>query len=219
VPPTTSATTHPTNGIEFDPATITGEVTNPLFPLSVGSLWVYQAQAGPEHVEVVVLEETKSILGIDATVVRDTVTEDGEVTEDTFDWYGQDAAGNVWYLGEDTKEYEGGVVVSTAGSWEAGVDGAEPGIIMEASPLVGDTYRQEFYEGEAEDMAEVVRVGQSESVPFGSMTGLVVTKEWTPLEPGVAEEKYYASGIGVVLEVMIEGGSGRLELIEFQPGA
>lgn len=211
-------TTHPTNGIEFDPQTITGEVTNPLFPLVVGSRWVYQESGGPEHVEVEVLAETKNILGIDATVVRDTVTEDGEIIEDTYDWYGQDAEGNVWYLGEDTKEYEGGQVVSTEGSWEAGVDGAEPGIIMEAVPQVGDTYRQEYYEGKAEDEAEVVRLGDSATVPYDSFSELVVTKEWTLLEPDVAEEKYYAGGVGVVLEVVIEGGSGRLELIEFQPG-
>jgi hypothetical protein len=151
--------------------------------------------------------------------VRDTVTVDGELVEDTYDWYGQDEAGNVWYLGEDTAEYENGQVVSTAGAWESGVDGALPGIAMEASPQVGDSYRQEYYQGEAEDMAEVVRVGATEELAGGSIDDLTVIKEWTPLSPEIVEEKYYAPAVGLVLETTVTGGSGRIELITFTPGA
>ena len=136
-----------------------------------------------------------------------------ELVEDTYDWYAQDHEGNVWYFGEETAEYEDGEIVSTAGAWEAGVDGALPGIAMEADPTVGDSYRQEYYPGEAEDMAEVVQTGVSEEVAFGAFDDLIVIEEWTPLEPEVVEEKSYALGVGVVLETTVQGGSGRIELI------
>ena len=155
-------------------------------------------------------------MGISATVVRDTVEEDGEVVEDTYDWFAQDDEGNVWYLGEDSKEYEDGEVVSTEGSWEAGVDGALPGIVMLAEPAVGDAYRQEYLEGEAEDLGEVHELGARETVPAGTFGDLVVIREWNPLEPDVVEDKYHAPGIGVVLEVTVEGGDERVELVEFQ---
>jgi hypothetical protein len=185
-----------------------------------GSSWSYESTGSDEveRIEVTVLEETRMVMGIPATVVRDTVTVDDEIVEDTYDWFAQDDAGNVWYLGEDSKEYEGGVVISTAGSWEAGVDGALAGIVMEASPQVGDAYRQEFYPGEAEDMAEVVRVGAAETVAFGSYADMTVVKEWTPLQPNVVEEKYYSAGVGLILEVAVKGGEGRIELVSFQSG-
>ena len=157
-------------------------------------------------------------MGVSTTVVRDTVTVDGELIEDTYDWYAQDHEGNVWYFGEETAEYEDGEIVSTAGAWEAGVDGALPGIAMEADPTVGDSYRQEYYPGEAEDMAEVVQTGVSGEVAFGAFDDLIVIEEWTPLEPEVVEEKSYAPGVGVVLETTVQGGSGRIELISFTPG-
>jgi hypothetical protein len=150
-------------------------------------------------------------------VVRDTVRVGGEVVEDTRDWFAQDRDGNVWYLGEDSKEYEAGKVVGTEGSWEAGVGGARAGIVMPARPAVGLAYRQEFAEGEAEDLGEVVRVGVSEDVGSRRLDDLVVTKEWNPLEPRVVEEKYYARGIGLVLEVVTRGGAGRTELVEHVP--
>jgi len=202
---------------DMDPANFVATIDNPWLPFVAGAEWVFEDETedGLERIEVIVTDETRQIMGITATVVRDIVTLDGEVIEDTFDWYAQDRDGNVWYLGEATEEYEDGVVVSTAGSWEAGVDGAEAGIIMKANPAVGDTYRQEFYEGEAEDMAEVVRTGDAVEVSFGSYTDVLVIREWTPLEPGVAEEKFYARGIGPVLEVKVEGGEGRVELISY----
>jgi hypothetical protein len=206
--------------VTVEPADFVTGIDNPWLPFTPGSAWVYESigEEEVERIEVVVLEETRQVMGVAATVVRDTVTVDGELVEDTFDWYAQDTEGNVWYMGEETAEYENGEVVSTAGAWEAGVDGALPGIIMMADPAVGDAYRQEYYPGEAEDMAEVVRDGASEEVAHGAYDDLVVIEEWTPLEPEVIEEKSYAPGVGVVLEEVVQGGSGRIELVSFTPG-
>ena len=146
-------------------------------------------------------------------VVDDKVWLDDELIEVTLDWYAQDKDGNVWYMGEDSKEYEDGKVVSTAGSWEAGIDGAKPGIIMLAIPVVGVVYRQEYYKGEAEDKAEVLSLNESVTVPFGSYENCLRTKDWNPLDMETIEEKYYAPGVGVVLEVMVKGGDERVELI------
>ena len=165
-----------------------------------------------------VTRQTRQIMGITATVVRDVETRDGQPVEETADWYAQDRDGNVWYLGEDTSAIRDGKP-SPAGSWEAGVDGALPGIIMKAAPRVGDAYRQEYYRGEAEDMGKVVRAGAAETVPFRSFDGLLVTQDWTPLEPEVVEEKYYAKGVGLVLETTIRGGSDRNQLVSYEAGA
>jgi len=147
-------------------------------------------------------------MGVECVVVRDTAWEGGELIERTFDWYAQDQEGTVWYFGEDTKEYRNGKVTSTGGSWEAGVDGAQPGIIMQANPKAGLSYRQEYYEGEAEDKAQVVSVNESVTVPYGSFDHVLKTKEWTPLEPGLVEHKYYAPGVGQV------GASEGLNLVD-----
>ena len=199
--------------VDLDPADFTTVIDNPLLPLLPGNRWVYEGDG--ERTEVTVTERTRVVMGIDAVVVADQVFEDGELIEDTEDWFAQDAEGNVWYMGEETAEYEDGEIVSTEGAWEAGVDGALPGIVMQADPQPGQAYRQEYYEGEAEDMAEVVRLGGTASVPFGEYTDVVVIKEWTPLEPDVVEEKYYAAGIGPVLEETVVGGSERNELLEY----
>jgi hypothetical protein len=206
--------------VAVEPADFVSGIDNPWLPLTPGSTWVYESIGAEEveRIEDVVLQETRDVMGVVSTVVRDTVTVEGELVEDTYDWYAQDAEGNVWYMGEETAEYEDGEVISTAGAWEAGVDGALPGIVMQAEPEVGDAYRQEFYPGEAEDMAEVVRVGVAEELAEESFEDLVVIEEWTPLEPDVIEEKSYAAGVGVVLEEVIEGGSGRIELVSFTPG-
>jgi hypothetical protein len=134
-------------------------------------------------------------------------------------WYAQDRDGNVWSFGEDTKELEGGKVVKTEGSWEAGKDGALPGIIMEADPQVGDRYRQEYYEGEAEDMAEVLSVDERTTVPHGSFEGVLETKDWTPLEPGIVEHKHYARGVGTIHKEKVEGETGHLDLLEMTEGS
>jgi hypothetical protein len=157
-------------------------------------------------------------MGVEAVVVHDQVTDaDGEVIEDTYDWFAQDAEGNVWYFGEDTTAYEDGVA-DTSGAWEAGVDGALPGIVRPADPAVSDTgYRQEYFPGEAEDMGQVIAVGGSATVPAGEFDDVVVTRDWTPLEPDVVEEKSYAPGVGFVREVKTAGeGSGEeVVLVEF----
>jgi hypothetical protein len=200
----------------IDAATFVDAVDNPFFPLVPGTVYTFEGSG--EHVVVTVTHDTKEILGITTTVVHDQVTVDGAVTEDTTDWYAQDAAGNVWYMGEQTAEYENGVVTSTEGTWEAGMDGAQPGIVMLADPQVGDTYRQEWYEGQAEDLAKVFALDGSAEVPAGSYTGVIVTEEWTPLSPDVIEHKSYARGIGVVYEEQTQGGAATLSLIGIQTG-
>jgi len=155
---------------------------------------------------------------VSTVVVRDRVSVDGEVVEDTLDWFVQDVDGNVWYLGEDVKDYEGGELVSTGGSWEAGIDGAQPGIVMLASPTVGDAYRQERYPGEAEDMGEVLRVDGSNTVAAGTFDDVLVTRDWNPLEPDVIEEKSYAPGVGLIGERKVAGGDEEVELVEHIPG-
>jgi len=191
--------------VRIDPASFVEGIDHPFLPFAVGATFVFD---GDEHVEVEVLPDRKVILGVTVTVVRDRVYEDGELVEDTLDWYAEDRQGNVWYFGEETAEYENGSIVSTAGAWEAGVDGALPGIIMLGEPRAGDQYRQEFYENEAEDMAAVVATTGSVSVAAGSWAGadVLVTEEWTPLEAGVRERKTYARGMGVVEIRTIEGG-------------
>jgi hypothetical protein len=187
-------------------------VDNVYYPLNPGAVMSYES--GTEHIVVTVLDDVKVVMGITCVVVRDTVTVDGELVEDTYDWYSQDLQGNVWYMGEDSKSYENGVVVSTEGSWEGGIDGAYPGIVMLADPLVGVSYRQEFYSEHAEDMALVVSLNESESVPYGEYEGLLMTSEWSPLDQGVVEHKFYEKGIGLVLETTAKGGSERTELID-----
>ena len=203
--------------VELEPAEFTSEIDNPWMPFAVGARWVYRetdGEGGEQKVEVTVLDETREIMGIEARVVHDVVTENGELVEDTFDWYAQDADGNVWYLGEETKEFENGKVATTAGSWEAGVDGAQPGILVPAEPEDGMTYRQEYYAGEAEDAAEVLSLDEKVEVPFGSYENVLMTKEFTPLQPDVLEHKFYARGVGMVLALAISGGSDREELVE-----
>jgi hypothetical protein len=146
-------------------------------------------------------------------VVRDTVTERGQVVEDTFDWYAQDDRGNVWYVGEDTTEYEDGKPVTKEGSWEAGVDGAKAGIVMPARPKVGMQYRQEQYAGHAEDMARVLSLDEQAEVPAGHFTDVLLTREWNPLEPKVLEYKLFAKGIGPVLAIGVSGSRDVEELL------
>jgi membrane-associated phospholipid phosphatase len=201
--------------VELAPGDFVDRIDNAYWPMAPGSKWVYRD--GAQRVEVTVTERTRQILGIDATVVHDVVTEEGRLVEDTYDWYAQDRWGNVWYLGEETKEYENGKVVSTEGSWQAGVDGAEAGVVMPAEPEVGQAYRQEYYAGEAEDRGEILTVDDRAQVPFGSFDDVVKTKDTTPLEPKVLEHKYYAEGIGPVLAVGVSGGS-REELLRFEAG-
>lgn len=200
--------------VKLDPADFSSTIDHPYWPMKPGSTWVYRE--GANRVEITVADRTREIMGIEARVVHDVVTEDGKLVEDTLDWYAQDRWGNVWYLGEATTEYEQGKPPSTAGSWEAGVDGAQPGILLPAKPEPGMAYRQEYYEGEAEDRARIISVEQHASVPFGSFDHVVLTEDMTPLEPGLVERKYFAQGVGPVLAVTVAGGSGREELVSFE---
>lgn len=200
--------------LPFDPGQFVHGVNHPLFPLVPGTTFAYRSRTheGTETDTVEVTHDTRTIAGVSATVVHDREYLDGVLTEDTFDWYAQDRAGNVWYLGEDSKTIEHGVVVSTAGSWEAGKNGAKAGIVMLAQPKVGASYRQENHRGVAEDMGEVVSLKEAVQVPYGHFTSCLKTAEWTSLEPGHREFKYYMKGVGLVLEVENQGKE-RVELV------
>lgn len=195
-------------------------VTNPFFPLLPGTVWRYQGETdeGTETIVVEVLPQTRTVHGVAATVVRDRVYLEGELTEDTDDWFAQDAAGNVWYLGEDSKEVRNGTVVGTEGSWEWGKDGALPGIIMWADPAahVGEAYRQEYYRGEAEDWGKVVALTESVQVPHGNFTGCIKTEDWNGLEgrSRSLEYKYYCRDLGTVLEMPAGDPGERVALIQ-----
>ena len=210
--------------VELDPAEFTTEIDNPYWPMSPGSRWVYRETDTSGTVEKVVVEvtnQTKTIAnGIEARVVRDTVTEDGVPIEVTDDWYAQDSEGNVWYLGEATQEYVDGKPGTTKGSFEAGVDGAEAGIAVPANPEPGQDYRQEFLAGEAEDEGAVVTVGEEQvEVPFGHFDqGVLMTRDLVPTEPKVQELKFYAPDVGPVLTVHTDGDGGRGELVSYEPG-
>lgn len=206
--------------VEIDPADYLSGIDNPYLPFKPGTNWVYEGETdeGTERIEVTVTDDTKTVMGVTCVVVWDRVWVDGELVEDTRDWYAQDKDGNVWYFGEDSKEIENGEVVSTGGSWEAGVDGALPGIVMYADPVVGESYRQEYYKGEAEDMAKLLSLDETVELDMGTYENCYQIEEWSPLEPDVTEHKFYARGIGVILEEVVEGGEGRIEMIEFREG-
>jgi hypothetical protein len=208
--------------VELDPAEFTTEIDNPWWPMRVGARWVYREtdQEGSVQRDVVtVTDRTKRIAnGVEARVVHDVATEDGEPIEITDDWYAQDADGNVWYLGEDTAEYENGKVKTREGSFEAGVDGAQAGVIMPADPQVGQSYRQEYYKGHAEDAGKNLSLDEQVEVPFGHFTGVLETAESNPLEPKVDEHKFFAKGVGPVLALTLSGGSDREELLDYSEG-
>jgi hypothetical protein len=201
----------------IDPDNFVRVIDNPYFPLEPGTKFIYEGESEgtPTREVMTVTSETKEILGVTTTVVHHLAYEDKVLVEETFDWFAQDVDGNVWYFGEDTKEFdENGNVISTEGSWEAGVDGAEAGIIMLADPQVGDRYYQEFYRGEAEDQAKVLQLDASICVRYGCFDNVIVTREWTRLEPGVVEYKYYAEGVGFIYGEMVKGGEEQIELVK-----
>jgi hypothetical protein len=217
--PTASAPTLPQGDdpVELDPADFQPGSDHPYFPLTPGTQWTYRETDGEgavADVVVTVTSETRKIAnGIEARVVRDTVSEDGQVTEDTFDWYAQDGDGNVWYLGEETAEFEDGTVSSREGSFEAGVDGALPGIIMPADPSAGMAYRQEYYPGQAEDNGAILADGQQVEVAQGHFDDVLLSADSSALEPDVLEYKLYAPDVGLALTLDVSGGSGREELL------
>jgi hypothetical protein len=202
---------------QIDPANFVEVIDNPLMPLPVGGRWQYEGETdeGTETVDVVVTGDRKTVIGVSTFVIRDTVRLDGEVIEDTYDWFAQDSDGNVWYFGESSSDFEEGELVSTHGSWEAGVDGAQPGIVMPAEPAVGDVIRQEYDAGEAEDMMQIFELDQQIAVPAGDFDGVLVTRDWNPLEPETVERKYYAPGVGMIKEA-VEGGAESTELVSYE---
>jgi hypothetical protein len=205
---------------ELDPGDFTVEIDHRYWPMTPGTRWTYReldADGTELQVVVTVTSATKRIAnGITARVVRDTVSEGGELVEDTFDWYAQDADGNVWYLGEDTAEFEDGELGGKGGSWEAGVDGALPGIVLPAEPAPGMAYRQEYYAGEAEDNGAVLSVEEQVEVAVGHYRDALLTKDTNALEPDVLEYKLYAPAVGPVLALGISGGGDREELVEVE---
>lgn len=203
------------NDEDIDPNDFVVTIDNQYYPLTPGTTFFYEGTTEGEPIteEVNVTDDTKEIMGVTTIVVRDKAFINGELVEDTNDWYAQDNVGNVWYFGEDAKQYEGGVLVGTEGSWEAGVNGAMPGIVMEAYPHVGDKYQQEFATGVAEDRAKVLSLHVKKTVPFGSFKHCLKTKDYSLLEPDVVEYKYYAPGVGFILSDMVKGGEERVELV------
>jgi hypothetical protein len=222
--PTESGLPQGSEAVKLDPAEFTTKIDNPYWPMSPGSKWVYSetdTQGTHEKVVVEVTDKTKTIAnGVEARVIRDTVTENGQPVEITDDWYAQDSAGNIWYLGEYVTNYNNGKVVDHAGSFEAGVDGAQPGIAMPANPEPGMSYRQEYYKGVAEDKGAVITVGEEQvEVPFGHFnTDILMTRDLVPLEPKVQELKFYAPDVGPLLSVHTDGAGGRAELVSYTPG-
>jgi hypothetical protein len=202
----------------LNPADFTTQIDNPYFPLPVGGRWVIRVTdtEGLEQNEVItVTDQTKRIAdGVEARVVRDVVSEGGKPVEITDDWYAQDTEGNVWYFGENTTEFHNGKR-DTSGSFEAGVNGADAGIAMLAHPEAGQTYREEYYAGHAEDRSRVLALDQQAEVPFGHFGDVLLTEDYTPIEPDVLELKFYAKGIGQVLAQTVSGGSEREELISY----
>jgi hypothetical protein len=193
----------------------TDGITNPYYPLSPGKTYIYEGQAeeGSEIDSVFVTYQTKTILGVICRIVNDIVYSDNVLIEQTYDWYAQDNEGNVWYMGEASTQYENGKITGTEGSWEAGVNGAKPGIVMQAHPQLGLPYRQEYLFNEAEDMAKVLSINESTSVPYGSFNNCYMTEEWSELDPGIVENKYYAPGIGNIRTIMVKGGTEDMKLV------
>jgi hypothetical protein len=200
----------------FRPATFVARVDNPWFPLEPGTVYVYRGVDGGKASRdvVVVTHATRMIEGVRATAVRDLVYLEGRLAERTTDWYAQDGAGNVWYLGEATEELDAnGSVTSREGSWLAGIGGAEPGIFMPARPVVGAGGRQEYLKGHAEDHFRVVALHVMVESPARSSNQALMTEEWSPLERGVLEHKLYVRGVGTVREQTVRGGDERQALI------
>lgn len=194
-------------------------IDNPFLTLTPGQSLTFEGTEDGETVrsQLEVTHDTKVILGVTVTVVRDRSFENGQLTEDTLDWYAQDRVGNVWYFGEDSKAIKNDKVVSTEGSWEAGKDGAKPGIVMKAQPRIGDTYRQEYLKGEAEGMAEVLATDKPTSTRLGQYQRCLQIKEWAPDEASIVEHKFYCAEVGnLVLAQKVKGESGQVELVEIK---
>ncbi len=190
----------------INPKDFSTKITNPYFPLTPGTTLTYVEKSGRETVEITsaVTKDSRIVMGVKCVVVHETVKLDGKLKEDTYDWYAQHTDGSVWYFGEDTKEFLPGGRVKTEGSWEAGVRGALPGIVMPGELKVGHRYRQEYLKDEAEDMAEITALNDAATVPAGDYKPCVQTRDWSMLETG-STKKWYAKGVGFVREVTSAG--------------
>jgi hypothetical protein len=203
----------------INPSNFVARIDNRYFPLTPGTTFIYEGQTaeGFEHDEFAVTDNTRVILGVTCVEVHDTVTTDGELTEDTLDWFAQDRDGNVWYFGENTHELEDGLITTIDGTFMAGVNGDKPGIVMKAHPAIGDFYRQEFSLANAEDFAETLSLTESVTVPAGTFHNCLKSQETTPLETDLLEYKFYAPGVGNVLTVDATTGD-RVELVRIRRG-
>jgi hypothetical protein len=208
---------HPT----INPADFTTHFTNHYWPLKPGATWTYEGLKDglPEHVVIVVTHTPRSVFGVNCLTIVDTVTINGSLEEKTTDWYAQDKSGAVWYFGENSKDYKNGAVSSTQGTWEAGVDGALPGMIVQGAPAPGPTYRQEYRPGVAEDMARVLTTSAVQTVPAGTYHGVVETYDTDPLNPDKKETKFFAPGVGPVHTIRVGGTHHEeIKLISFKKG-
>lgn len=214
----TGAATDIPHVVTLNPEDFTAVVDNPYLPRIPGTRYVYESPTdeGVERIEIEILTETREVMGITATVMRDTVYLNGEVIEDTFDWFAQGKNGDVWNLGEDVSNFKDGELVDKHGSWEAGVDGAQPGIVMFGDPAahIGEIVRQEYYKGEAEDMTQILSIDEQVTIPFGSFENVVKMLDTTPLEPDRREEKYYAQGIGVIKTIDLGTGDEEILIVK-----
>ncbi len=221
-PPTLFTESEGVYGVNLTPADFVDVVDNPYFPLPPGAKWEYEIREGNGSKQMdtlEVLKDKREVNGVRATVVRDTVSSGNKIVEDTFDWFAQDKYGNVWYVGESVDNYLAGILVNHAGSWEWGVDGALPGIIMWADPSahINEEYHQEYYVGKAEDMGQVLSVNESLTVPFGSFDHVVKTLDFSNIETA-KEQKFYAPGLGLLKEMDVNGNE-EVVLVKFtQPG-
>jgi hypothetical protein len=191
-------------------------INNPFSPLIPGTTFYYQGTKGgqPESDLIFVTHQTQVVNGVTTTVVEDKGFINSQKIEDTFDFYAQDTAGNVWYFGENTTQYSHGHITGHVGSWMAGVNGAQQGIVMEANPMVGDVYAQENAPGIAQDMAKVLSLTKTVKVPYGTFSNCLETKEFSPLEPNAAERKFYATGVGFLKSFATKGGQEVLKLVD-----
>ena len=205
----------------LQPTDFVARVDNQWFPLKPGSRWHYRAVDGDGHFsdKMRVTHRTKTILGVETTVVHDVVLRHRRPREVTSDWYAQDRDGNVWYFGENTRELNRhGQVTSREGSFRAGRDGALPGVLFPGDPRVGQKARQEYYRGHAEDHFKVLDLDARVSTPYASTRHAVRTNETSPLEPGVVDNKYYVRGVGTVKELTVKGPKERVHLVSFHRG-
>lgn len=203
---------------KLNPADFTTQIDNPYWPMPVGRQWHVHVSnpQGESLQEIITVEDrTKKIAdGVTARVVHDVVYDKGKPSEITDDWYAQDRDGNIWYFGESTAEIHNGRR-DTSGSFEAGRNGADAGVVMPANPRVGLTYREEYYAGQAEDRAKVLALDQQVEAPAGHFTGALLIDDTSPIEPAVSEYKLYAKGVGPVVAVSVSGEAEREDLVSY----